>query len=212
MSDRIVPRGLMSRGGPAPSGRLTPQYVKPSAPIGAVRLPDSGFDESNYYSTRSHGLLVPQDGSPFQGGDDTVSTDKVRTGFTRADSGIYSGELEKSMHTLSISHPRSQPTQIHHPGNNRIRRPTAGQAKTTRIVEMSKNNNSSTVQAPSRRSNSPSLTYSSTQPSYGQYPSSYSTPMHYPTYTQPPQQHVVDVRSMLQENLHFFMQDKEGDT
>lgn len=210
MSDRIVPRGLMSRGGPAPSGA---QYVKP---MGAVRLPDPGLNEEpSYHGTRSRGLIFPQNGSHFQGGDDTVATDKVRKGLTRADSGIYSGGLDSSMKSMTISsHPKLQPSHNHHQSNNKIRRPTVGQAKTTRIVEMSKSNNSSTVQAPSLRSNSPSLTYSSTQPSYGQYPSSYSTPMHhYTTYTQQPQQqHFVDVRSMLQENLHFFMQDKEGDT
>ncbi len=213
MSDR-VPRGLLARGAPTQSGP-TAASIKPSAPIGAVRPPDSGFDEPDYFGNRGHqhGLIIPPNNgrSPFQGGENF--SDKAKFGYSRIDSGIYSGDLETSMQSLSLSHSnsRSQPTA------HKRRLPLAGQAKVTRIAEMRKNNVSSTVQAPSHRSNNSSLTYSSTQPSYGQYPSNYSSPMHShyntPSYPQQPQQqNFVDVRGMLQQNLHLFMQDREGDT
>lgn len=226
MSDHIprTPRGLLARGAPTQSGPTAFHSVNSSASIGAVRPSDPGFNEPEYCSTRRYqqpGLVLPSDGrSPFQGGDD-YTTDKAKSNFSsRIDSGIYSGELETSMQSMSISHPRSQPSAptAHVQHHNKLRRPVLGQAKTTRIVEMSKNNISSTVQAPSHRSNSSSLTYSSTQPSYGQYPSNYSTPMHhyvtpnYPPQPQQQQQHFVDVRAMLQQNIHHFMQDREGDT
>ncbi len=215
-----IPSGLLARGAPSGPGPMAAS-VKPSAPIGAVRPPDSGFDEPEYQTARRYGvqnLVIPSKGqSPFQGGDD-YATDRAKSSFgtTTNDSGIYSGDLETSMESMSISHSRLQPssTRTHHP--SKFRRPVAGQIKTTRIVEMSKNSTSSTVQAPSHRLNSSSLTYSSTQPSYGQYPSNYSTPVpmhHYtPSYPQHAQPHFVDVRAMLQQNIHLFMQDKEGDT
>lgn len=223
MSDRIP--GLITRGGPAPSpGPVPANSVRGGAPTGAESL-HSGF-------VRSPRLITPE--SRFQGGEDKADRVNSPSGYpyTRHDSGIYSSELsslgsiESQMQYMSLTGSR-QSQAIPYPtrsapaptSSNRVRRPLAGQAKTTRIVEMSKINNGGTVQAPSMRSTSPLLTYSSSQPSlYGHYPSSYTPNATTHQYrsadynTQPHSYTSFDVQSMLHENLQFFMQDKEGDT
>ena len=221
-----MPRGLAD---PTPT-----RTYRPEVPTGRFPPQNFRFGEE---TTASSGLILPGVSS-FRGGDAITDTDgspKSLTTYTMSpqhyDSGISSGldrrsldsgglnsttGLERRIQSMAITESRINPQ------GPRVRLPTRGQTRTTKIAEMG--TTSSTVQAPTRRSNSPQLTYVSNNPpqpnySLGQFRTPMST-MHshvQPTYYAHPHMHSqspshIDVRTMLQQNLQFFVQDKEGDT
>lgn len=207
---------------------------RPEVPVDRFHPQD--FNRFGEEMTHSSGLILPGPNS-FRG-EASTETDRATKNFTtytmsqqRYDSGISSGldrrsldsgglnsttGLERRMQSMAIAEQRTNPQ------GPRVRLPTRGQTRTTKIAEMG--TTSSTVQAPTRRSNSPQLTYVSNNPPHPNYPHgqfrmpmstmhSHVQPPYYPhPHMHSPSPSHIDVRTMLQQNLQFFVQDKEGDT